>query len=53
MPECSSTDWKHYAFGFGVLLLEAWLGKTKKTIYSSTIELIIMGTWNLIIKKKG
>ncbi len=32
-----------------ILLLEAWLGRTDKTKYSSTLELLILGSISLIV----
>jgi hypothetical protein len=49
------SDWKKAGLGLIWLLLEAWLGKTDKTKYGSTLELIVGVVIDLIKKlfKKG
>jgi len=42
------TDWKHGLSIIVVLLLEAWLGKTNKVRYASTLELVAIGSFDLI-----
>jgi hypothetical protein len=52
MIECVANDWKNSIPVLGILLLEAWLGKTDKTRYGSTLEMIVMGTVSLLKKKR-
>jgi len=55
MSNCVS-DWKSAVPMVLMLLLEAWLGKTEKTKYASTLEVLIVGAWDLMkyfISKKG
>lgn len=55
MTGCDVTDWKQGAILVFWMLIEAWLGKTEKTRYSSTLEFAVMGTVNLLKSffKKG
>jgi len=48
MTSCMITDWKHGLSIIVVLLLEAWLGKTNKVRYASTLELVAIGSFDLI-----
>lgn len=54
--EICTKDLIHLAILSCILLLEAWLGRTEKTKYSSTLELLILGSLSLavyLIFKKG
>ena len=42
------SNWKQHVVLFVWMFVEAWLGKTDKTKYSSTLELFVMGTVALI-----
>jgi hypothetical protein len=44
------TNWKQTAIMILWMFLEAWLGKTEKTKYSSTLELVVFGSVSLIKK---
>ena len=49
MTSCSPTDIAGAIMLCIVLLLEAWLGRTEKTKYSSILELVIMGMIALLL----
>jgi hypothetical protein len=45
---CDITDWKQGALLSCILLLEAWLGRTDKTKYSSTLEFMLLGAVDIL-----
>jgi hypothetical protein len=49
MSDCILSDYRSYLFASILLILEAWLGKTEKTKYSSILDVIIFGSISIVI----